>query len=161
MESFPTPLSSMALVEEEKKATGFTVKDVAAADFVTVYAAHLKRVGNLELPKWVDVVKTATFKELAPYDPDWYYIRVASLARKVYLRSGTGVGAFTKVYGGRMHRGTRPSHFAKASKGIIRSALQQLEALGVVEKDPTGGRRITRKGMAEMDTQAATCLQRS
>ncbi|KAK1861661.1 hypothetical protein I4F81_004242 [Pyropia yezoensis] len=151
----------MALVEEEKKATGFTVKDVAAADFVTVYAAHLKRVGNLELPKWVDVVKTATFKELAPYDPDWYYIRVASLARKVYLRSGTGVGAFTKVYGGRMHRGTRPSHFAKASKGIIRSALQQLEALGVVEKDPTGGRRITRKGMAEMDTQAATCLQRS
>jgi small subunit ribosomal protein S19e len=23
----------------------------------------------------VDIVKTGTFKELAPYDPDWYFIR--------------------------------------------------------------------------------------
>lgn len=29
----------------------------------------------MELPDWTDIVKTATFKELAPYDPDWYYIR--------------------------------------------------------------------------------------
>lgn len=30
---------------------------------------------QMELPHWTDIVKTATFKELAPYDPDWYYIR--------------------------------------------------------------------------------------
>jgi small subunit ribosomal protein S19e len=60
----------------EKTPTGTTVKDVAAADFVSAYAAHLKRVGNVELPQWVDTVKTASRKELAPYDPDWYYIRV-------------------------------------------------------------------------------------
>jgi hypothetical protein len=29
----------------------------------------------MELPEWVDIVKTARFKELPPYDPDWYYIR--------------------------------------------------------------------------------------
>lgn len=29
----------------------------------------------MQLPNWVDIVKTATFKELAPYDPDWYYVR--------------------------------------------------------------------------------------
>lgn len=29
----------------------------------------------MELPEWTDIVKTGTFKELAPYDPDWYYIR--------------------------------------------------------------------------------------
>ena len=29
----------------------------------------------MELPYWTDIVKTGTFKELAPYDPDWYYIR--------------------------------------------------------------------------------------
>ena len=29
----------------------------------------------MQLPNWVDLVKTATFKELAPYDPDWYYVR--------------------------------------------------------------------------------------
>lgn len=60
----------------EKTPTGTTVKDVPAADFVSTYAAHLKRVGNVELPQWVDTVKTAPRKELAPYDPDWYYIRV-------------------------------------------------------------------------------------
>ena len=27
------------------------------------------------MPDWVDLVKTAKSKELAPYDPDWYYIR--------------------------------------------------------------------------------------
>jgi len=31
--------------------------------------------GKLEIPKWVDIVKTGTNKELAPYDPDWFYIR--------------------------------------------------------------------------------------
>jgi hypothetical protein len=30
---------------------------------------------QVELPPWTDIVKTAKFKELAPYDPDWYYIR--------------------------------------------------------------------------------------
>ena len=30
---------------------------------------------QIKLPQWVDIVKTATYKELAPYDPDWYYIR--------------------------------------------------------------------------------------
>lgn len=29
----------------------------------------------MELPEWTDIVKTARFKELAPYDPDWYYVR--------------------------------------------------------------------------------------
>lgn len=33
---------------------------------------------QLQLPPWVDLVKTATFKELAPYDPDWYYIRAGT-----------------------------------------------------------------------------------
>jgi Ribosomal protein S19e len=72
----PDPPASV--VTMEKKPTGTTVKDVSAADFVSTYAAHLKRVGNVELPQWVDTVKTAPRKELAPYDPDWYYIRVGT-----------------------------------------------------------------------------------
>ena len=57
------------------EARGICVKDVAANDFVVAYAAHLKRIGKIEVPKWADLVKTASYKELAPYDPDWYYIR--------------------------------------------------------------------------------------
>ena len=32
-------------------------------------------IQQMELPEWTDIVKTAKFKELAPYDPDWYYVR--------------------------------------------------------------------------------------
>ena len=34
---------------------------------------------QIELPHWTDLVKTATFKELAPYDPDWYYVRAGGM----------------------------------------------------------------------------------
>jgi small subunit ribosomal protein S19e len=60
------------------------------------------RSGKVKLPEWVDVVKTSTTKELAPYDPDWYYTRCASLARHVYVRSPVGVSTVCKIYGGEM-----------------------------------------------------------
>lgn len=59
----------------EQSRGGINVRDVASSDFVIAYAAHLKRIGKIEVPKWADLVKTASFKELGPYDPDWYYIR--------------------------------------------------------------------------------------
>ena len=81
------------------EARGICVKDVAANDFVVAYAAHLKRIGKIEVPKWADLVKTASYKELAPYDPDWYYIRAASVARKIYLRPHTGIADIGQVIG--------------------------------------------------------------
>lgn len=58
----------------------------SAEAFITAYASHLKRSGKLEVPTWVDIVKTGSFKELAPYDPDWYYVRAgvhSALARAI------------------------------------------------------------------------------
>ncbi|PIA57745.1 hypothetical protein AQUCO_00600457v1 [Aquilegia coerulea] len=134
--------------------TAKTVKDVSSHDFNRGYAAHLKRSGKMELPHWTDIVKTATFKELAPYDPDWYYIRAASMARKIYLRQGLGVGGFRKIYGGRKRNGSRPPHFCKSSGGIARHILQQLENMKIVEMDPKGGRRITSIGRRDLDQVA-------
>ena len=54
------------------------MKDVPAAAFIAAYAQHLKRGGGVELPSWVDLVKTGVAKELAPYDQDWYYIRAGA-----------------------------------------------------------------------------------
>lgn len=54
----------------------------------------------MKVPEWVDLVKSARFKELAPYDEDWYYTRCAALARHIYFRSPVGVGAVTKIFGG-------------------------------------------------------------
>merc|ERR1712196_391973 len=132
---------------------GVTVKDVPAADFVVAYAAHLKRTGKLEVPKYVDLVKTSPYKELAPYDADWYYIRAASMARKIYIRGGVGVGAFRKMYGGRKNMGTCPEHYKKASGGIVRDILQGLEAMKILEKDGKG-RKITQTGRRDLDTIA-------
>jgi len=74
-----------------------TVKDVEASKFISAFAQHLKRQGRFEIPKWADVVKTGTLKELAPTDPDWLYVRTASIVRKVYIRGGSGVGAFPRI----------------------------------------------------------------
>ena len=134
---------------------GVTVKDVAAQDFVIAYAAHLKRTGKIEVPKWADLVKTGITRELAPYDPDWYYIRAAAIARRVYLRGGIGVGAFKRIFGGRKMRGTAPEHFATGSGSIARHILKELETLKIIEKVPNGkGRRITPRGQRDLDSIA-------
>ena len=45
------------------------------------------------------------------------------------MRQNVGVGAFRKQYGGRNKRkGTVPEHYARASGGLIRHILKQLEA---------------------------------
>lgn len=133
---------------------GIGVKDVSAAAFIKAYAAHLKANDRIQLPPWVDIVKTGAFKELAPYEPDWYYIRAASIARRVYKQQNLGVGALRVHYGGRNKRkGTVPEHFAKASGGLIRHILKQLESLDLVEKSTQskGGRKISAQGQRDMD----------
>ena len=59
---------------------------------------------QVKLPEWVDMVKTNVAKELAPYDEDWYYIRLASMARHIYVRSPVGVTTACKIYGGNFTR---------------------------------------------------------
>ncbi|PVU87609.1 hypothetical protein BB561_006256 [Smittium simulii] len=138
-----------------KMVSGITVKDVNAHSFIKAYAAHLKKTGKLQVPEWTEYCKTAAYKELSPNDPDWFYVRTASIARHIYLRGGVGVGALAKVHGGRFRHGTRPSHHAKASAHVMRVSLQALEAIGIVEKDPNGGRKITPVGQRDLDRISA------
>ncbi|XP_016834399.1 40S ribosomal protein S19 isoform X3 [Cricetulus griseus] len=56
---------------------GVTVKDVNQQEFVRALAAFLKKSGKLKVPEWVDTVKLAKHKELAPYDENWFYTRAA------------------------------------------------------------------------------------
>merc|ERR1719188_2377681 len=130
-----------------------TVKDVKPEIFIRSFAKHMKRQGRFELPKWADVVKTGVCKELPPLDPDWLYVRAASVARFVYNEGGAGVGSFRKIYGGQQRRGTCTNHFRKASGKIVRYCMQQLEEMGIIEIDEkTGGRKVTPEGQREMDT---------
>ena len=134
---------------------GINVKDVASDQFVVAYAAHLKRIGKIEVPKWADLVKTGVTRELAPYDPDWYYIRAAAIARRVYLRGGTGVGAFKRIFGGKKNRGTQPETFMTGSGSVCSHILKELESLKIIEKVPGGkGRRISPQGQRDLDSIA-------
>jgi len=142
-------------------AGGVGVRDVNAHTFVKAYAAHLKRSGNLAVPEWVDTVKTGPSRELGPLDPDWFYIRCASIARRIYLKPGIGVGALKTIYGARQNRGTRPSRHAKASGSVARKALQSLEKLKLLEADPNGGRRVSPEGQRDLDRVAMLCVSRS
>lgn len=62
----------------------------------------------------------------------------ASMARKVYLRGGLGVGAFRRIYGGSKRNGSRPPHFCKTSGGVARHILQQLQTMNIVDLDTKG-----------------------
>merc|ERR1711879_157180 len=119
------------------------VKDVDQQKFTVAMAAFLKKSGKVKLPEWVDIVKTNVAKELAPFDEDWYYTRPASLARHIYIRSPVGVSTVCKIYGVRRNNGSAPSHWSAGSGTIARKALQTLEQLKMVEKDPNGGRRLS------------------
>lgn len=99
----------------------------------------------------MDIIKTAKFKELSPEDPDWFYTRCASILRHLYHRRPAGVGAITKIYGGRKRNGVHPSHFCRSADGAARKALQSLEAVRLIEKHPDGGRALTPQGQRDLD----------
>ncbi|KAB7494521.1 UNVERIFIED_CONTAM: hypothetical protein RMT77_003678 [Armadillidium vulgare] len=132
-----------------------SVKDVNQQIFTKSFAEFLKKSGKVKVPEWSDLVKTAKFKELAPYDEDWFFTRVAAVARHIYMRSPVGVGAVRKIFGGRIRRGTRPSHFCISSGSIARKCLQTLQQMKLIEKGPNGGRVLTPQGQRDLDRIAA------
>ena len=137
-----------------------SVNDVPADEFVVALASHFKTSGKIQLPKWHDIVKTSPARQLPPTNPDWYYVRVASVARKIYTTPNMGIGALARAYGGHQKIGVRRGHFREASTGILRNALQQLEKAGLVSKGEKG-RTITKAGQRELDTLAGSIYKKN
>ncbi|KAI1886307.1 hypothetical protein AGOR_G00212650 [Albula goreensis] len=129
------PRGFLFLLLSASKMPGVTVKDVNQQEFVRALAAFLKKSGKLKVPDWVDTVKLAKHKELAPCDENWFYTRAASTVRHLYLREERRL----------------PRHFSCGSKNVARKVLQALEGLKMVEKDPNGGRRLTPQGQRDLD----------
>lgn len=71
-----------------------SVKDVDQHEIVSQIAGFLKKSGKVKVPEWADLVKLGKHKELAPIDADWYYVRTASIARRLYVRSSVGQSFF-------------------------------------------------------------------
>ncbi|AAL81623.1 30S ribosomal protein S19e [Pyrococcus furiosus DSM 3638] len=128
-----------------------TVYDVPGDLLVERVAQRLKEIPEIKPPEWAPFVKTGRHKERLPEQEDWWYYRVASILRRVYLDGPVGIERLRTYYGGRKNRGHAPEKFYKAGGSIIRKALQQLEAAGFVEKVPGKGRVITPKGRSFLD----------
>lgn len=124
-----------------------SVYDVHPELLIQETAKDLKEKFKVAKPAFADFVKTGVNKERAPASPDWYYVRMASILRRVYVDGPVGVESLRTYYGGRKARGSKPHEFRKASGKIIRLCLQELEKLGFLEKDKNkDGRKITGKG---------------
>jgi small subunit ribosomal protein S19e len=63
-------------------------------------------------------------------------------------------------FSARANNGSLPSHWSRGSGSIARKALQTLEQLKLVEKDPNGGRRLTSQGRRDLDRIAAQVLKK-
>lgn len=131
-----------------------TVYDVDANTLIERAAQELKKVEPIQMPKWAIFVKTGHSKARPPENLDWWYLRSASMLRKIYMRGPVGVSKLRTKYGSKKNRGHQPEHRFKASGKIIRSMLQQLEKAGFIQQvDKKGhkGRFITPKGKFFLD----------
>ncbi|KAF0990529.1 hypothetical protein HZS_5668 [Henneguya salminicola] len=137
------------------------VRDVDQSVFVERFASVLKRKQVVEAPSFTLYCKTSHGKELAPYNKDWFFVRMAALARRLYIDSNMGVGYFKKIYGTGKRNGTRPKHHVSGSGSVARKALQALEKLNIVKiDDENGGRIMTSSGRKEMDALANKMLSK-
>ncbi|WP_131160367.1 30S ribosomal protein S19e [Aeropyrum pernix] len=111
-------------------------------------------------PAWAYFAKTGPHKERPPTDRDWWYVRAASILRKLYKSpEPIGIETFRTIYGGRQNRGSAPEHFRKAGGSVPRKILQQLEEAGLVVKVPGRGRTISPAGRSLLDTTAREIME--
>jgi len=128
-----------------------TPYEVPPSRLIDELAKYLKNnVDEIKPPEWASYVKTGSHAQRPPQNPDWWFVRCASLLRKIYLKGPIGISHLRSEYGGRKDRGTRPEHARPGGGSIIRKALQQLEAAGLVETTKRG-RVISRKGRQLLD----------
>ena len=67
------------------------------------------------------------------------------------MKGPIGIARLRSEYGGKIDRGVKPEHARKGGGAIIRKALQQLEAGGLVETLRKRGRVLTGEGRRLLD----------
>lgn len=124
-----------------------TPYDVPASKFIEKLAKYLKEnIDEVQPPAWASLAKTGAHVEKQPQNLNWWYIRSASILRKVYVHGPLGLEKLRAEYGGRKDFGVKPEHVVKAGGSNIRKILQQLEAAGLVQTTRPHGRTMTPKG---------------
>ncbi len=127
-----------------------SVLEVPADKLIEKLKEELKKFEKIKPPLWAKMVKSGAHKERPPEQEDFWYIRAASILRRIYIDGPVGVSRLRTYYGGRKRRGRRPAKTYKAGGAIIRKILQQLEACNLVTKEKKG-RVLTSFGRKFLD----------
>ena len=133
--------------------------DVPASALLPRVAAELKSRGSVNPPPWAAFAKTGVSRQQAPTQPDWWFLRSASVLRKIYLRGGTGVQRLSGEYGGRRDRGSAPYHSRTGSRAVLREIVQQLEKAGLLKSQKNRGRKVSPEGLKLLDAASRAALK--
>ncbi|MCF7798281.1 30S ribosomal protein S19e [Candidatus Woesearchaeota archaeon] len=133
------------------------IYDIDQQKLIIAASAELKN--HIEMPEWALYAKTGPHRETMPKNPDWWYIRAASILRMCYKEGPVGVSKLRTRYGGRQNRGYKPDKFTRAGGKVIRAILQQLETAKLVKQHTVGthkGRITTPAGISILAKAAKT-----
>ena len=133
--------------------------DVPPAVLLPRLASELKDRKAVAPPDWATFAKTGVHKQQAPTQSDWWYLRSASVLRKVNRLGPLGVARLAGEYGGKKDRGSAPYHARKGSGSTVREILQQLQKAGLVAPHRSQGRRVTPEGRRLLDRIARDALK--
>ncbi|MFW9874579.1 MAG: 40S ribosomal protein S19 [Candidatus Thorarchaeota archaeon] len=132
-----------------------SIYTIQSEKLVESIAIKLKEYPEISPPEGSEFWKTAFFKEMAPQDSEnFWYLRCASILRKVKKFGPIGVNKLRKFYGGRNRKGPGLHHSAKGSGKIVRVALQQLENANLVVKVEKEGRIVSSEGTSLLERTA-------
>jgi small subunit ribosomal protein S19e len=134
-----------------------TIYEIEGIKLIEKAAEELKKLEQLKMPEWAKFVKTSAARERQPVKQDWWYVRAASILRKICMKGPIGVSKLRKDYGGRVRRGHKRKRVYPGSGKIIRVILQQLEKAEFIkqgEKSGHKGRVITSKGLKFLNSMS-------
>jgi len=122
-----------------------SVKDVPAQLFVEKLKEELKKIEQIKPTEWIKYAKSGSHRQRPPQQSDFWYIRAASLMRRIAIEGTVGVSRLRTYYGGKKRRGYKPAISKRSGGSVLRKILQQLESAGLVAKDKKG-RKLTPAG---------------
>jgi small subunit ribosomal protein S19e len=133
--------------------------DVPPSKLLPPLATELRNRGAVSPPPWATFVKTGVHKQRGPVPTDWWYLRSASVLRKIYVHGHIGVTRLSSEYGGKRDRGSSPYHARSGSRAILREIVQQLEKSGLVKPYKNMGRRVSPEGQKLLDKVSREAMQ--
>jgi len=136
-----------------------TVYDVPSKELIDEVAKKLESDKVVSLPEANSYSRTGVNKENPPENSNWWFVRCASILRKIYVNEGIGIEHLRAEYGGKRDRGSKPYKARSGSGSIVRRAVQQLEKAGYVTRIKGKGRVLTPKGRSFMDNTAHSVMK--